>query len=103
MISKCLLQVSSFVPQLSDYNTDEENKAARDIRFSAFRTLMKEAFQLAYFGRVSYESVDNMSSLERRTMYQLLVEQKKEEKKAQDEAIQKAKEGKKGSRRHRRR
>nr|DAP29837.1 MAG TPA: hypothetical protein [Bacteriophage sp.] len=63
---------------------------------------MKEAFQLAYFGRVSYESVDNMSSLERRTMYQLLVEQKKEEKKAQDEAIQKAKENK-GSRRHRRR
>nr|DAS48233.1 MAG TPA: hypothetical protein [Caudoviricetes sp.] len=63
---------------------------------------MKEAFQLAYFGRVSYESVDNMSSLERRTMYQLLVEQKKEEKKAQDEAIQKARENK-GSRRHRRR
>ena len=63
---------------------------------------MKEAFQLAYFGRVSYESVDNMSSLERRTMYQLLVEQKKEEKKAQDEANQKAKENK-GSRRHRRR
>lgn len=63
---------------------------------------MKEAFQLAYFGRVSYESVDNMSSLERRTMYQLLVEQKKEEKKVQDEAIQKAKENK-GSRRHRRR
>lgn len=102
MISKCLLQVSSFVPQLSDYNTDEENKVARDIRFSNFRTLMKEAFQLAYFGRVSYESVDSMSSLERRTMYQLLVEQKKEEKKAQDEAIQKAKEGK-SSRRHRRR
>ena len=63
---------------------------------------MKEAFQLAYFGRVSYESVDSMCSLERRTMYQLLVEQKKEEKKAQDEAIQKAKENK-GSRRHRRR
>ena len=101
MISKCLLQVSSFVPQLSDYNTDEENKAAREIRFAACRTLM--AFQLAYVGRVSYESVDSMSSLERRTMYQLLVEQKKEEKKAQDEAIQKAKEGKKGSRRHRRR
>lgn len=102
MIFKCLLRVSFFAPQLSSYNTEEENKVAREIRFSAFRVLMKEAFQLAYFGRVSYESVDNMSSLERRTMYQLLVEQKKEEKKAQDEAIQKAKENK-GSRRHRRR
>lgn len=92
MISLCLLQVNSFVPQLSEFSSDEYNNKARDIRFTAFRSLMKEEFQLAYFGKISYESVENMSSLERRTMYQILVDQKKEEKKAQDEAIKSAKE-----------
>lgn len=87
MISLCRLLVSSFVPQLSEFNSDEYNNKAREIRFTAFRSLMREEFQLAYFGKISYESVENMSSLERRTMYQILVEQKKEEKKAQDEAI----------------
>lgn len=92
MISLCLLQVNSFAPQLSEFNSDEYNNKARDIRFTAFRSLMKEEFQLAYFGKISYESVEKMSSLERRTMYQILVDQKKEEKKAQDEAIKSAKE-----------
>lgn len=101
MISLCQLLVSSFVPQLSEFNSDEYNNKAREIRFTAFRSLMREEFQLAYFGKISYESVEHMSSLERRTMYQILVEQKKEEKKAQDEAIKSAKE-KKASRGRRR-
>lgn len=101
MISLCRLLVSSFVPQLSEFNSDEYNNKAREIRFTAFRSLMREEFQLAYFGKISYESVENMNSLERRTMYQILVEQKKEEKKAQDEAIKSAKE-KKASRGRRR-
>lgn len=60
---------------------------------------MKEQFQLAYFGKISYESTENMSNLERRTMYKILVDQKEAEKKAHDEAMKKAKERSKSKKR----
>lgn len=51
---------------------------------------MKEQFQLAYHGKIEYGASDDMSTLERRTMYRILVNQKDEEKKAQEEAIKAA-------------
>ena len=57
-----------------------------------FESIMKEQFQLTYFGKVDYQSTNDMTTLERHMMYRLLVEQKEEERKAQEEAIKKAKE-----------
>ena len=51
-----------------------------------FESIMKEQFQLTYFGKVDYQSTNDMTTLERHMMYRLLVEQKEEERKAQEEA-----------------
>ena len=91
-----------FVPQLSEFNTDEQNRKARDIRMANFRNLMKEQFHLTYFGKVEYWATEQMSSLERRSMYQILVDQKKEEKKAHEEAVKSAKDNAKSKRGRRR-
>ena len=81
--------MSFFAPLLSEFNTDEQNLESRRVRFSTYESIMKEQFHLAYYGRVGYEDSNDMSVLERHTMYRLLVEQKKEEKKATDEAMKK--------------
>jgi hypothetical protein len=88
---------------LSDDNTEEENLKIRDMRMGMFESIMKEQFQLTYFGKVDYQSTNDMTTLERHMMYRLLVEQKEEERKAQEEAIKKAKEKGNKHRMHRRR
>lgn len=77
---------------MSEYNTETENLRAREVRMLSFRNIMREQFQLAYFGKISYGDSNTMSVLERHTMYSILAEQKKEEKKAQDEALKSSKE-----------
>ena len=64
---------------------------------------MKEQFQLAYHGQIEYDASDNMTVLERHTMYRILVEQKNEERKAQEEAMKAAEAKRKAGswRRHR--
>ena len=74
---------------MSEYNTDEKNIEARRDRFSNYEAIMKEQFHLAYYGRVGYSDSESMSVLERHTMYRILVEQKQEEKKANEEALKK--------------
>ena len=81
---------------MSEYNTDKENETARDFRMANFQAIMKEQFHLTYYGHVEYGASDNMSVLERHTMYRILVDQKQEERKAQEEAM-KAAEAKKKS------
>jgi hypothetical protein len=51
---------------------------------------MREQFQLAYHGKIEYAATDDMSILERHTLYRILVTQKEDEKKAQEEAIKAA-------------
>lgn len=85
---------------MSEFNSDEDNEKARDIRLSSFEAIIKEQFHLAYFGKIEYTASNEMSVQERRTLYKILVDQKTEERKAQEEAIRKAKEsGKSGWRR----
>ena len=40
---------------------------------------MKQQFQLAYFGRVDYSDSQDMPVYERKTLFNLLLEQKEEE------------------------
>ena len=77
---------------MSEYNTEDENLRAREVRMLSFRNIMREQFQLAYFGKISYGDSNTMSVLERHTMYSILTEQKKEEKKEQEEALKASKE-----------
>lgn len=76
---------------MTDENTLEENIKARDIRLRGFEGVLREQFQLAYFGHISYDASETMTFQERRTMYKLLVEQKQEEKKQHEEAAKAAK------------
>lgn len=57
----------------------------------SFEGVLREQFQLAYFGKISYDASEHMSYQERRTMYKLLIEQKQEERKQQEEAVRAAK------------
>lgn len=51
---------------------------------------MKQQFQLAYFGKVTYEESQDMPIHEREYMFGLLLEQKDAEVKAREEAIKQA-------------
>lgn len=90
MTSQCLLHLNFFVPQLSEYNTVEENNKIRDFRLANFNAILKEQFQLAYHGHIEYDASDQMTVLERHTMYKILVDQKSEEKRSHDEALKAA-------------
>lgn len=83
--------MSFFAPRLSEFNTDQQNLEARRVRLSQFESIIREQFQLTYFGHIEYGASDNMSIHERHTLYRILVEQKKEERKAHEEAIKNAK------------
>lgn len=92
----CLSIVNFFVPSLSEFNTDKENEDAREVRLTTFESIVREQFQLAYFGKIEYAASNEMSVQERRIIYRVLVNQKTEEKKAHEEALRKARESKKG-------
>lgn len=76
---------------MTEYNSLEANQRSRKVRFQGFESTLKEQFQLAYFGHISYDASEHMSVQERRVMYKLLLEQKQEEKKQRDEAMKIAK------------
>jgi len=58
---------------------------------AARRQLAKQVFQMAYFGKVSPEYTSSLEIAERNFMYELLVDQLKEEKKQTDEEARKMK------------
>lgn len=76
---------------MSEDRTEEENKQIKESRMNAFSGILKEQFQLAYFGHISYEASEGMSVSEREHMYHILMNQKSEERKQQEEAIKAAK------------
>lgn len=87
---------------MSEFNSLSENERAKNIRLRGFEGVLREQFQLAYFGKIEFSSSERMTYQERRTMYKLLVEQKQEEKKQHEEAVKQAK-AKQSSNRGRRR
>lgn len=76
---------------MSDDYSDEENGKIYDFRMEMFKHILKQQFQLAYFGKVDFCSTEGMAKSERELLWSMLVEQKDEERKAQEKAIQEAK------------
>ena len=71
-------------------NNKKKNDEIWEYRMEMFRRIIKEQFQLAYFGRIDYGATDLMFIGERRLLYNTLVDQKQEEKNQQDRSIQEA-------------
>lgn len=85
---------------MTNVSSREELQKKWDYRTAYYKNIIKEQFQLAYFGRVDYEASSQMPVSERKYMYQLLVDQKKTEKEhAEKRAAEMAKSGKKGKKR----
>ena len=63
---------------MSEFNSLSANERAKAIRIRGFEGVLREQFQLAYFGKISFDASEKMSYQERRTMYKLLIEQKQE-------------------------
>lgn len=83
--------LSFFVPDLQNENDSPEDLQRKwTYRSRHWEEVVKQQFQLAYFGRVSYEESQEMPIHEREFMFGLLLEQKSEEKKAHEEAIKAA-------------
>lgn len=76
---------------MSEDNSEEENNRARFFRLQGFENVIREQFQLNYFGKIDYAASENMPYQERRTLYKILIEQKQLEKKQHEEAMKQAK------------
>lgn len=86
-----LLPQNSFVPDLQNEEDDVETATRKwNYRIKHWEEVVKQQFQLAYYGRVSYEESQEMSIHEREYMFGLLIEQKSAENKAKEEAIKAA-------------
>lgn len=81
---------------MNDAYTEEENAEIWKYRSDVYQGILKEQFQMTYFGKIDFASTENMDIGERKVLYDILVEQKKEEQKQQEQAIKEAK-AKKGS------
>ncbi len=76
---------------MSEFKSLSDNERAKHIRIQSFEGVLREQFQLAYFGKISVDASERMTIQERRTMYKILVEQKQEEKKQHEEALRQSK------------
>lgn len=86
-----LLPQNSFVPDLQNEEDDVETATRKwNYRIKHWEEVVKQQFQLAYYGRVSYEESQEMSIHEREYMFGLLIEQKSAENKAKEEALKAA-------------
>lgn len=50
--------------------------------------ICQEEFQLVYYGHFNYSELDDMTVIERNTLFGMLVKQKKEEKENYEKALQ---------------
>ena len=88
MMYHSLLLLSFFVPDLQNENDSPEDlKRKWTYRSKHWEDVVKQQFQLAYFGKVSYEESQDMTIHEREFIFGLLLDQKSEEKKAHEDAI----------------
>lgn len=92
---------SSFVPSLDDEDDPPEIVMQKwSYRTRHWNDVVKQQFQLSYYGKISYEESQEMSIHEREYMFGLLLEQKAAEKKAQEEARQAAEAARKNAAQH---
>lgn len=85
---------NSFVPPLDeellmeDPETYQMNAKYRTLKY---QNIAKQQFQMVYYGKFTWEDTENMSLSEREMVYQILYQQKKEEKENYDKQVQEAK------------
>ena len=88
--------VSFFVQRLIENpKTEAEIRYNDFVQQNASETLLniiKKQFQLVYFGQFTYADLDELTLSEFNALYEILLEQKNEEKKAREEALRKQKE-----------
>lgn len=73
---------------------DEEryNDNVYRLRAQSLTNIVTRQFQLVYFGHFNYAELDELAISEFDALYNMLLEQKNEEKKASEEALRKQKE-----------
>lgn len=87
MICRSRSPPSSFVPSLDDEDDPPEVVQQKwSYRTRHWNDVVKQQFQLSYYGKVSYEISQDMPVHEREFIFGLLLEQKQAEKKAREEA-----------------
>ena len=88
--------VSFFVPRLIDNPKTLEEREHNDIiyklRSDLLMNMLTRQFQMVYFGHFNYADLDELTISEFDALYNIMVQQKDEEKKAQEEAMRKSKE-----------
>lgn len=79
----------------NDSDTPEDVIKKWEYRSRHWEEVVKQQFQLAYYGKVSYTESQDMPIHEREFMFGLLLEQKALEKKAHEDAVRAAEEARK--------
>ena len=83
-----VLAQSSFVPNLNnEYDSKEVIAAKWKYRMARWGNIMKQQFQLSYFGTIDYATSNSMTVYEREKLFELLTQQKDIEKKIQEDAM----------------
>ena len=83
-----VLAQSSFVPNLNNEHDSKELIAAKwKYRMARWENIMKQQFQLSYFGTIDYATSNSMTVYEREKLFELLTQQKDIEKKIQEDAM----------------
>ena len=73
------LTQNSFVPSLNSEDSSEVFSRKLNYRNKKWESIIRQQFQLAYFGRVSYSDSQVMPVFEREFLFNLLIEQKDNE------------------------
>ena len=80
---------------LLDSNESDPSEDELDIIFEEktirWESIMNQQFDLVYYGKLNYSDIETMAPIERRFLYQRLVDTRKEENRIKEEAINKMK------------
>jgi hypothetical protein len=74
-------------PEDIDWDNPAEVKEYETVikhKFEAWEAIVKQQFDLVYVGKFTYSDTEEMTPHERKTIYGMLVKQKKDEKEAID-------------------
>jgi len=77
-----------------DPESYNENAKFRALKY---KNILQQQFQLVYFGKLTWQDTENMSLIERQHVYDILYNQKKEEKENYEKQIQEAKQKQKAN------
>lgn len=91
----------------SEYNDNNQDLIAKKLQYrnKKWEMIIKQQFQLAYFGKIGFEVSQHLTVFEREFLFNLLIEQKTNERKEAEKVAKanaaKAKANRSRTRRHR--